>query len=63
MQVSIDVIQGAYGASYAVTAVIDKFHKPLVREYFSYSDALSLATQLLEEKLDPAISAMFKRRS
>lgn len=62
MTVSIDPVATQFGESYILTAVADKFHKPIVRQFFSYDDAYKLAMRLFCEKLDQDLVAAFKAK-
>ena len=62
MQVTIEPVETQVGDAYILIAKYDKYHSTLVREYFSYDDALRMATELLQEKMKPELRSLFKRR-
>jgi hypothetical protein len=62
MQVSIDESRTPFGSCYVLIAVYDKFHLPLIREFYSYEDAYRLTTDLFKETIDPEVLKLFKRK-
>lgn len=62
MTIILEASKTHFGDAYIVTATLDKYHRTIVREFFSYSDAQSFAHELLNNPMDPEYLAMFKRK-
>jgi len=62
MTVVIEASESHFGVSYIVTATKDKYHRTIVREFYSYADAYLFGKDLLAEKLDAHTLSLFKRK-
>lgn len=62
MTVCLEQVDSVFGPAFIVTATKDKYHRTIVREFFSYADAQSFCNSLLKHPLDGEFSAMFKRK-
>lgn len=62
MTICIEPSQCNFGDAWIVTATLDKYHRSIVREFFSYTDAQSFSYTLLKLPLEPDTRAMFKRK-
>lgn len=62
MSITIESTDTVFGEAHVITATKDKFHRSIVREFFSYTDAQVFAASLLKRPLDADMLAMFKRK-
>jgi len=62
MRIVIESTETAFGEAYIVTATKDDFHRTIVREFFSYTDAQLFCHDLLKRPLDKETLGMFKRK-
>lgn len=62
MQVNLEGTTNQFGESWVVTAVFDKYHKVLFREFYSYEDAYKLCCDLLRSPLSDDCKRLFQRK-
>lgn len=62
MQINLEGTTNQFGESWVVIAVLDRYHKPLFREFYSYDDAYALACKLLKQPLDDDSKRLFQRK-
>ncbi len=62
MTIVIESSDTHFGPSIIVTATKDKYHRTVVREFFSYTEAQVFAHQLLKVPLEDEFLLLFKRK-
>lgn len=62
MTIVLESTESVFGEAFIVTATLDRYHRTIVREFFSLTDAQLFCHQLLKQPLEKEYLDLFKRK-